>query len=457
MSERLSLSDRLPPYSAESECGVIGCILVDPKVAMPECVNRFTFEPFYDLRHQTIYKVLSDMWDAGEPIDMITVSVKLNELGVFTEVGGFQYLDEATKSVPSAHNIAYYVGTVIDRYLRRRMIQQSSEICQAAYDESENVSVLVDRAQGKMMELSNLGGAGEERPIKELIRKALDKLEEMHARQGELTGVPTGFTDLDKVTGGLQPAEMIVIAARPSAGKTSIAMNIAEYVAVDLKLPVGVFSLEMTAEALALRMLTSRARVNVKNARDGILLEKDFPGLTLAAGKISTSNLHIDDSSGLSILQLRSRARTMHRKYGIKLFVIDYLQLLHSTNERAKNREQEIADISRGVKGIAKELNVPVLVLAQLNREIDKEKFRKPRVSDLRESGAIEADADVVGLLYKPADPDNPDRDKEELFDGLPVNLLIAKQRNGPAGVDVNFVFLKSITRFEAAAKVYYP
>jgi replicative DNA helicase len=246
---------------------------------------------------------------------------------------------------------------------------------------------------------------------------------------------------------------MIVIAARPSMGKTSLAMNIAEAVAIDQKMPVGVFSLEMTSESLVLRMLCSRARVNLRNIRDGFLAERDFPKLTGAAGKLANAPLFIDDTPGLSILQLRAKARRMHQQYGIKLFVIDYLQLLHSTARRAENRQQEIADISSGVKSLAKELKVPVIVLAQLNREVEKEKNRKPRMSDLRESGAIEQDADLIGLLYKPSSNDDEDGGPDPAQEALPVNLLIAKQRNGPTG-DVNLTFLKSYTRFESAAKI---
>jgi replicative DNA helicase len=272
-----------------------------------------------------------------------------------------------------------------------------------------------------------------------------------------LTGVGTGFTDLDKMTSGLHPGEMIVIAARPSMGKTSLAMNIAEHVAIEQKLPVGVFSLEMTSESLVLRMLCSRSRVNLRNVRDGFLAERDFPKLTGAAGKLANAPLFIDDSSGLSILQLRAKARRMSQQYGIKLFVIDYLQLLHSTARRAENRQQEIADISSGVKSLAKELNVPVIVLSQLNREMERDKSRKPQMSDLRESGAIEQDADLVGLLYKPTKPSSGDDEDSagtsEEQEAVSVNLLIAKQRNGPTG-DVHLTFLKSYTRFENAAKV---
>ena len=256
-----------------------------------------------------------------------------------------------------------------------------------------------------------------------------------------LTGVGTGFTDLDKMTSGLHGGEMVVIAARPSMGKTSLAMNIAEHVAIEQRLPVGVFSLEMTAESLVLRMLCSRSRVNLRNVREGFLAERDFPKLTGSAGKLANAPLFIDDSSGLSILQLRAKARRMSQQYGIKLFVIDYLQLLHSTARRAENRQQEIADISSGIKSLAKELNVPVIVLSQLNRELEREKNRKPRLSDLRESGAIEQDADVVGLLYTPSSDDEDGASPAEQ-DAVPVNLLIAKQRNGPTG-DVNLTFLE--------------
>src|SRR5437660_9315190 len=243
--------------------------------------------------------------------------------------------------------------------------------------------------------------------IKDLVKKAINTIEDFHQRQGMLTGVGTGFVDLDKMTSGLHGGEMIVVAARPSMGKTSLAMNIAEHVAIEEKLPVGVFSLEMTSDSLVLRMLCSRSRVNLRNVRDGFLAERDFPKLTGAAGKLANAPLFIDDSSGLSILQLRAKARRMAQQYGVKLFVIDYLQLLHSTARRAENRQQEIADISNGIKSLAKELGVPVIVLSQLNRELEREKNRKPRMSDLRESGAIEQDADLVGLLYKPSSDDD--------------------------------------------------
>jgi replicative DNA helicase len=290
-------------------------------------------------------------------------------------------------------------------------------------------------------------------PVQTLVHSAIETIEHFFNRKGELSGVATGFPDLDKMTDGLHGGEMIIVAARPSMGKTSLAMNIAEHVALELKLPVAVFSLEMSAASLILRMMCSLARVNMRSIRDGFMTETDFPKLTSAAGRLSSAKLFIDDTAGLSILQLRARARRMHQQHGIKLFVIDYLQLLNSTARRAQeNRQQEIADISSGVKALAKELNVPVIVLSQLNRELEKDKSRKPRLSDLRESGSIEQDADLVGLLYKPNAGDDEEGSAPEESDGIPVNFLIAKQRNGPTG-DVNLTFLKPYTRFESAAK----
>jgi replicative DNA helicase len=314
------------------------------------------------------------------------------------------------------------------------------------------VDRLLDEVERDVLRLSEARVQSTQNNMKELVHRAILRIEDFHQRQGATTGLSTGFADLDKMTSGLHPGEMVVIAARPSMGKTSLAMNIAEHVAVELNQPVGVFSLEMTSDSLVLRMLCSRARVNLRSIREGFIAERDFSKLTFAAGKLSSSPLFIDDTSALSILQLRAKARRMHQQHGVKLFVVDYLQLLHSTARRAENRQQEIADISNGIKALAKELNVPVIVLSQLNRELEKDKNRKPRLSDLRESGSIEQDADLVGLLYKASASEDEDGQPAEESEGLPVNLLIAKQRNGPTG-DVALTFLKGYTRFESAAK----
>jgi replicative DNA helicase len=449
--------DRLPPHSPEAEQGVLGCILLSPHDCLGECIEKFKEggEVFYDLRHQTIYGALVEMYDQRAAIDVITLQQRLKDKQLLEEVGGIAYLAALPDVVPSAANLSYYLDIVQEKYLLRRMIHTCTEVVGRVYDYEGEVDALMDEVERDILRISESRVQSHTSAIKDLVKKAINTIEDFHQRQGMLTGVGTGFTDLDKMTSGLHGGEMIVIAARPSMGKTSLAMNIAEHVAIDQRLPVGVFSLEMTAESLVLRILCSRSRVNLRNVRDGFLAERDFPKLTGAAGKLAGAPLFIDDSSGLSILQLRAKARRMAQQHGVKLFVVDYLQLLHSTARRAENRQQEIADISNGIKSLAKELNVPVIVLSQLNRDIEREKGRPPRLSDLRESGAIEQDADVVGLLYRPKDGDDEDASEGAggEHDALPVNLLIAKQRNGPTG-EVNLTFLKSYTRFEAAAKV---
>jgi replicative DNA helicase len=335
------------------------------------------------------------------------------------------------------------------------MIRVCTDVVGRVYDYEGQVDALMDEIERDVLRISESRVQSQTSTIKDLVKKAINTIEDYHQRQGTLTGIGTGFIDLDKMTTGMHGGEMIVIAARPSVGKTSLAMNIAEHVAIELQLPVGVFSLEMTAESLVLRMLCSRSRVNLRSVRDGFLAERDFPKLTHNAGKLAKAPLFIDDSSGLSILQMRAKARRMFQQYGIKLFVVDYLQLLHSTSRRAENRQQEIADISSGIKALAKELNVPVIVLSKLNREVEREKGRAPRLSDLRESGSIEQDADLVGLLYRPVKQGEDDENVEPADnDAIAVNLLVAKQRNGPAGEDVHLTFLKSYTRFESAAKI---
>jgi replicative DNA helicase len=447
-------ADRLPPHSTEAEQGILGCVLLSPNECMGACIEKFKAgaEVFYDLRHQTIFEALVEMYTVKEAIDIITLQQRLKDNHLLEEVGGLTYLSSLADTVPSSANLEYYADIVQEKYLLRKMIHTCTEVVARAYEHEGEVDTLMDEVERDILRISESRVQGGTPAIKDLVKKAINTIEDFHQRQGMLTGIATGFHDLDKMTSGLHGGEMIVVAARPSMGKTSLAMNIAEHVVIEQKLPVGVFSLEMTAESLVLRMLCSRSRVNMRNVRDGFLAERDFPKLTGAAGKLAGAPLYIDDSSGLSILQLRAKGRRMHQQYGIKLFVVDYLQLLHSTARRAENRQQEIADISNGIKALAKELDVPIIVLSQLNRELERDKNRKPRLSDLRESGAIEQDADLVGLLYKPSSEDDeggPSTDQ----DAVPVNLLIAKQRNGPTG-DVNLTFLKSITRFESAAKV---
>jgi len=446
--------DRLPPHSVEAERGVLGCILLDPPHCLGECIESLKSgaEVFYDLKHQVIYDALVAMNIKGDAIDVITLQQSLKDHKQLEAVGGIAYLMSLADAVPSPANLKFYLNIVLDKHILRRIIRVSSEVVSDSFEFEGEVDRLLDEVETKILRLSEERVEGSTQAMKELVHKAINTIEDYYKREGNITGVGTGFPDLDKMTTGFHEGEMIVIAARPSMGKTSLAMNIAEHAALDLNLPVGVFSLEMSSESLVLRMLCSRARVNLRSIREGFLAERDFPKLTNAASRMGKAPLFIDDSAGLSILQLRAKARRMFHQHQIRLFVIDYLQLLHSTSRRsADNRQQEIAEISAGIKALAKELKVPVIVLAQLNREIEKDKSRKPRLSDLRESGSIEQDADLVGLLYKPGDRDDEEDGVES--EGQRINLLIAKQRNGPTG-DVELVFLKGFTRYESLSRV---
>jgi len=454
-TEKLHL-DRLPPHSVEAEQGVLGCALLSPNVCMGECIEKLKdggTDVFYDLRHQTIYEMLAAMYDQRQEIDIITLQQKLKDKGLLDQIGGISYLSQLQDAVPSAANLSYYLEIIREKFLLRRMIAVCTEATSKVYEFEGEVDALLDEVERDVLQIAESRAQVGALTTKELVGRAVVTIENFFNRKGTLTGLATGYADLDRMTDGLHGSEMIVIAARPSMGKTSLAMNIVENVVLEQQLPVAVFSLEMSAEALVMRMMCSIARVNLRSIREGFMSESDFPKLTNAAGKLANSKLFIDDSAGLSILQLRARARRLHQMHGVKLFVVDYLQLLHSTARRSQeNRQQEISDISSGLKALAKELKAPVLVLSQLNRELERDKSRKPRLSDLRESGAIEQDADLVGLLYKPSAGEDDDGNIEEA-DGVPVNLLIAKQRNGPTG-DVNLTFLKSYTRFESAAKV---
>jgi replicative DNA helicase len=431
---------RLPPHSPEAEQGVLGCVLLSPAESLAEAMDKLRgAEAFYDLRHQTIYIAMVEMADALRPIDVISLQQHLKDRQQLEQIGGVAYLASLPDLVPSAANLNYYVEIVAEKHDLREMIS----ICTAAvgdvYQHEGAHRELIEDVERRLLQLVISTKSRQHLTIKEAVNQAIDTIEALHQNRG-LSGLATGFHDLDRLTNGLHNSEMIVLAGRPSTGKTSLAMNIVEHVAIDLGLPVGVFSLEMSIDSLVMRMICSRGRLDSQRVREGWLVDGDFPKITTASGRIAKSPIYIDDTPSLSVMQLRSKARRMHQLHGIKLFVIDYLQLMRGSGRRYDGRQAEMTDVSNGVKALAKELAVPVIALSQLNRELDKDKDRKPRLSDLRETGAIEQDADVVGILYR------PDADNETA-----VNLLVPKQRNGPTG-DVPLVFLKASTRFESAA-----
>jgi len=446
---------RALPHSVEAEQGVLGSMLISPRDIIGEAVEKINENYFYIPAHQTIYTVLVDLWNAGQGIDLITFTQILRDRNLLETVGGASFVTSLFTFVPTAANVGYYLEIVRDKYILREIISACTEGARRSYEEQDEVDNLLDEVEQKIY------AVGEDRfkdtalSMKDQVMDAIEAIEKLYQQHGGITGLSTGFKDLDRLTSGLHPAEMIVIAARPSMGKTALAMNIAEHVAVNENRAVAVFSLEMSAQQLVQRLLCSRAGVNSQKVRDGTFLaDRDFPKLTAAASKLAEAKIFIDDSPGLTILELRAKARRLKAQHEIELIVIDYLQLLRSTSRRGQeNRQIEISEISAGIKGLAKELNIPIIVAAQLNRNPENrtgDSKGRPRLSDLRESGSIEQDADLVGLLVRQEYYADTEEEKDET-EGK-ADLIIAKQRNGPTG-DVPLTFRKEFTRFEDRAR----
>ena len=441
------------PYSEDAEKGVLCSLLLSPREVGDLCILRLQPDAFYAPAHKIIYELVIEFSDKSKPIDFITMKQSLKDRGFLEEIGGPEFLNELYTFIPTAANAGYYVDIVREKYLLRRLILACNSLASRCYDDQENVEPLLDDAERQIFEITGDHVKIDVVPAKDLVMQAIEQIEKVYENRGSVTGLPTGFTEFDQMTSGLHQAEMIVIAARPSMGKTALAMNIAEHVALVEGKPVAVFSLEMSSQQLVQRLLCSRAKVNLQRVRNGFLSERDFPSLTSAASRLATAKLFIDDSPGLSIAELRAKARRLVASHQVQLLVIDYLQLLRSTSRRAQdNRQIEISEISAGIKSLAKELNIPIIVIAQLNRQPDAraKEGGRPRLSDLRESGSIEQDADVVGLLVRSEYYETDEEAKQEKAGE--AELIIAKQRNGPTG-DVPLTFLKEYTRFENRAR----
>ncbi len=406
---------RSPPHSVEAEQGVLGSMLIAPQDVIPECVEKIKEEYFYVPAHQTVFRVLVEQWSAGQAIDLITFTQTLRDQNVLETIGGASFVTSLFTFVPTAANIDYYLEIVRDKYVLRQIIITCTEGVRRAYEEQGEVGPLLDEVEHNIFKVGDDRFKGQLLSMKEQVMGALESIEKLWERRGGITGLSTGFIELDRLTSGLHAAEMIVIAGRPR------------------------------------RMLCSRARVNLQRVRDGFLGERDFPSLTAAASKLAEAKIFIDDSPSLEILELRAKARRLKAQQNVELVLIDYLQLLRSATRRAKeNRQLEISEISAGLKALAKELNIPVIVVAQLNRQPEARSGGKPRLSDLRESGSIEQDADLVGLLVRPEiyEEDEEARAEKE----GEAELIIAKQRNGPVG-EIPLTFLKEFTRFEDRAR----
>jgi len=442
---------RALPHSVEAEQGVLGSMLISPREIIAECVEKISEQYFYIPAHQTVYVVLVELWNAGQGIDLITFTQVLRDRNVLETIGGAAFITSLFTFVPTAANVTYYLEIVRDKYILRQIIAACTESVRRSFEEQDEVNNLLDEVEQKIFSVGEDRFKGQLLTMKDQVMEAIESIERLYERRGGISGISTGFAELDRMTDGLHESEMIVIAARPSMGKTALAMNITEHVALNEKLPVAVFSLEMSSQQLVQRLLCSRARVNLQKVRDGFLAERDFPSLTAAASKLAEAQIFIDDSAGLSILELRAKARRLKAQKDIKLIVVDYLQLLRSTTRRAQdNRQLEISEISAGLKGLAKELKIPIIVIAQLNRQPEARTGGKPRLSDLRESGSIEQDADLVGLLVRPEIYEEDEDARAEKAGE--AELIIAKQRNGPVG-EIALTFLKEFTRFEDRAR----
>ena len=449
----VSLSDsfltRVVPHSIDAEQALIACCIMEGgQESMTACVEaKVTQRSFFKPSHQVIFQSLMDLYGEGIPVDDVILGDRLQRRGQFESIGGYAYLNEVTNRIDTPAHLHHYLKRVKDLSLLRRLINTSTKTIEEAYAGQEDLEQFLEHVEQEFFKISEDRISETAKPLSNSIDKAVALVNSMIQRKGELTGVTSGFSDLDKLTFGFNNQEMIVIAARPSMGKTALSLNIAEAAAINSdeskRVPTLIFSLEMSAEQIAMRMLCSHSRADMQKLKDGFLDKQAHAALAYSAKALKSTPLWIDDSSGLTILEMRAKARRLHAQKHLGLVVIDYLQLISGADTRVP-REQQIAEISRGVKAMAKELNVPVIVAAQLNRESEKEK-RQPRVSDLRESGSIEQDADLVLLISKKKDFDE---DKERTAPVVMRDLILAKQRNGPIGV-VPLIYNKRIARFE--------
>lgn len=440
----LTLNDRLPPFSNEAECGVLGCLLLDQQ-SYDVCVEQGVGpDSFYDIRHQAIFSAVTSMRSEGVPIDLIPLQESLHRNGKLQEVGGLAYLSALMDSTPSSANLSYYLDIVREKATLRRTIAACHAIAARCMEHSGPTGQLSDEVERDILAVRGSREVPVEASMKDVARRVVQNL--MDRREGKQVGLLTGFSDLDRILGGLKNGQMIVIAARPGLGKSSLAMNIAENVA-GTGSHVGVFSMEMSSDEICERVLASAARLNTKNVEHWS--EGDFKRAISGMVKAGSLPIHLDDRPALTVNAIKAKARRWKQKHDIKLLVVDYLTLAR-VDGKSHDRRVEVDSISMGMKSLAKEIGVPVIVLAQLNRDIEKEKERKPRKSDLRESGQIEQDADVIGLLYEVPEGENTPTKERRRNDApvVPTNLLIVKQRNGACG-EVCFTFFREFTRFE--------
>jgi replicative DNA helicase len=438
--------DRLPPQSIEAEQSVLGALLID-RDAVIEVADFLRPQDFYRQAHGQIYDAVLELYGRREPVDIVTVSETLERRDALEQVGGSAYLTSLINLTPTAVNSVHYARIVERKAVLRNLIGAAGKIASIGFDDSADVSEAIDRAEQELFSVSERRVASGFIPLKALLHAAYDRLDYLHQHRGEISGIRTGFADLDTLTSGFQKSDLILIAARPSVGKTSLGLNIAEQAAVHEGKSVGVFSLEMSKEQLVLRLLSSVANIDSQRLHNGFLEEMDFTRLAPAMNALAEAPIYIDDTPGISTMELRTKARRLQAEAGLDLVVVDYLQLMQSSlNLRESNRVQEVGEISRGLKSLARELQVPVIALSQLSRQPEMRQEKEPRLSDLRESGSLEQDSDLVIFLWR-----EKERAEDEDPDGEVINMRLAKHRNGPTG-ETKLYFRKRQTRFVSIA-----
>jgi replicative DNA helicase len=442
-----AFTDRRPPFSLEAEMSVLGGMFIDAD-AVVKSIEVLDDTMFYREAHRRLFRAMVRLWEQGEVIDVITLTEHLRNTGDFEFVGGAGYLSQLLDSVPTAANVEYHAKIVREKAVLRRLIEAATAIIQNTFEAQGELEELLDQAEQRIFEVAQTHDRKGFVWIKELLWPAMEQIEILSQNSSPITGVPTGFADLDEKTAGFQKGDLIIVAARPSMGKTAFTLNIAQHAAISAQRSVAFFSLEMSKESLVQRMLTAEARVDAMRVRTGRLRDDDYPRLAQAAGLLNTAPIYIDDTPGISVLEMRAKARRLKSdRADLSLVVVDYLQLM-TGGSRSENRQQEVSEISRGLKALAKELEVPVVALSQLSRAVESRPDKRPMMSDLRESGAIEQDADLIMFLYRPEYYLGPvDKDGNSL-EGR-AEVIIGKQRNGSTGT-VQLMFHKEFTRFES-------
>lgn len=435
---------KVPPQNVEAERCVIGGMLIDPH-AVSRVLEFLAPDDFYRESHRVIFDSIISLYQKNEPADLVTVTNELRSKGELEAAGGASYLSTLVDSIPTAANIVHYAKIVHEKAILRRLIQGATEIAEMGYDErAGEVDDFIDQAESIIFEVAQKKFKPSFYAVKDIVKDSFKAIEELYERKELVTGVPTGFTELDKLTSGLQRSELVIVAGRPSMGKTAFALNVVTHAALEAQVPCAIFSLEMSKEQLVQRLLCSEARVDSSKLRGGFLSESDWPKLTRAAGSLSDAQIFIDDAPAMNVLEMRAKARRLQKEKGLGMVVVDYLQLMRGVRS-LESREREISEISRSLKALAKELNVPVMALSQLNRAVEARHDKRPQLADLRESGSIEQDSDVVMFIYR---DEVYNRDTE---DKGTAEIIIGKQRNGPIG-RAKLAFLSHFTRFENLA-----